>query len=110
MRYMELVGVVGFSVAVASCASSGNKISQSQIDQIKIGETTFNQMVEIFGSPVGQGYGSEGHLTANWMYVYVGPFGSGMEQQVLAVYFDDKDKVQKYNLLNQAPNGPRLGR
>lgn len=109
MRYMELVGVVGLSVAVASCASSGNKISQSQIDQIKIGETTFNQMVEIFGAPVGQSYGSEGHLTANWMYIYVGPFGTGMQQQVLAVYFDENNKVQKYNLLNQAPNGPRLG-
>ena len=44
-----------------------------------------------------------------WSYVHVGPFGTGMKQQTLAVLFDDSGKVKKYNLVDNNNAGVRLG-
>jgi len=44
-----------------------------------------------------------------WHYVYVGPFGTGMVQQNLAVLFDEKERVEKYNVINGAGQQVRLG-
>lgn len=107
MRALISIALV---VLLAGCASSGNKIDQNQISQIHAGETTLDQMTAIFGQPVGQGYNSDGNLSVNWMYVYAGPFGTGMEQQVLSALFDSDGKVIKYNMLNGSPGGVRLGR
>lgn len=97
-------------VLLSGCASSGSQIDPNQVSQIHAGETTLDQMTAMFGQPVGQGYNSDGSLSVNWMYVYAGPFGTGMEQQVLSALFDSNGKVIKYSLLNGSPGGVRLGR
>lgn len=108
MRNLILAFFTAF--ILSGCASTGQQIDQSSVDQIKIGTTTFDDMLTIFGSPAYQSYGSDGKLSASWMYVYVGPFGTGMEQQILSVLFDDAKRVEKFNMANGRPDGPRLGR
>lgn len=110
MRIHPSIAIVTFvSAAVAGCASSGTKIEQENIQQIIVGKTTKDQMIQLFGSPLSQSFGPEGKLSMLWYYVYVGPFGTGMKQQNLAVLFDQKERVEKYNLIDNIGNGVRLG-
>jgi len=102
-----ILAAVSF-LAIAGCASSGTKIDQANIQKIKPGTTTKQQMLEMFGAPLSQSYGTEGKLTMLWHYVYVGPFGTGIKQQNLAVLFDQQDRVEKYNLVDNTGNGVRL--
>lgn len=102
--------IAATSISIVGCASSGTVIEQSKVQQIVIGTTTKGQMYQLFGSPISQSYGAEGKLSMLWHYVYVGPFGSGMKQQSLAVLFDQNEKVEKYNLMDTGGNGVRLGR
>jgi outer membrane protein assembly factor BamE (lipoprotein component of BamABCDE complex) len=96
-------------VVVAGCASSGKQIEQANIQKIIPGSTTKLQMLELFGPPLSQSFGTEGKLTMLWHYVYVGPFGIGMKQQNLAVLFDQQERVEKYNVVDNTGNGVRLG-
>lgn len=105
---IQLAAAIVF-FALAGCASSGRQIEQANIQKIVVGTTTKQQMFEMFGSPLSQAYGSEGKLTLLWHYVYVGPFGTGMKQQNLAVLFDQQERVEKYNLIDNAGNGVHLG-
>ncbi|WP_375056822.1 outer membrane protein assembly factor BamE [Zobellella sp. DQSA1] len=112
---MKLIkGLYRFTVIIlilvlAGCASSGKQISQSSIEKIIPGTTTKQQMHELFGSPLSQSYGTEGKLTMIWHYVFVGPFGTGMKQQNLAVLFDENEIVEKFNMVNSGDNGVRFG-
>lgn len=98
-----------YIAALSACASSGSRIEQSNVDQIIIGTTTKNQMLQTFGSPLSQTFNSDGKLMMTWFYVFVGPFGTRMKQQNLAVLFDQNEKVEKFSLTNSDNNGPRLG-
>ncbi|WP_165856730.1 outer membrane protein assembly factor BamE domain-containing protein [Marinobacter sp. JSM 1782161] len=83
---------------LVGCASSGAKIERSEVDKITPGVTTYSEMESMFGNPISQGYNQNGMLTATWMHIFVGPFGAGMEQQVLAVVFNEDKTVRQYNL------------
>jgi len=98
-----------FIAVLAGCASSGHKITPEKIQQIRVGQSDAAQMQKVFGPPVSQSYGSEGKLSANWMYVHAGPFGTGMKQQILSVLFDESGKVEKYTVMDGTPGGVRLG-
>jgi len=106
----KIMVAIVMALALSACASSGRQITQDKIEQIQLGSTTIAQMNEVFGAPASQSYGSDGKLSMNWMYVYAGPFGTDMKQQILAVLFSEDGKVEKYNMLNSAPDGVRLGR
>lgn len=110
MRHLSIVAAVtAAAISVAGCASSGTKIEQASIQKIVVGTTTKDEMLQLFGKPLSQSYGTEGKLSLIWHYVYVGPFGTGMQQQNLAVLFDQKEKVEKYNVIDNTGNGVRLG-
>ena len=109
-----LLAVVISTVGCAS-ASSGTKINQASVKKITIGVTTKEEMIQMFGSPLSQAYGPEGKLTMIWSYTYVEASAIGvtdMELQNLAVLFDQGEKVEKYNFIDD-PNsnyGVRFGR
>ncbi len=92
-------------ILIAGCASSGKEMSQANLDKIIVGTTTKNQMIQMFGSPLSQSYGTEGKLSMIWYYVYVGPFGTGMQNQNLAVLFDQNEIVEKYNIVDTRNSG-----
>jgi outer membrane protein assembly factor BamE (lipoprotein component of BamABCDE complex) len=95
MRLLMLV----FVLLLAGCATRGTEITQDVLQSIHVGQTTKSDLTAKLGSPVGQTYTQEGLLTANWMYIHVGPFGSGMKQQTLSVLFDDNEVVKKYSII-----------
>lgn len=90
-------------ITLAGCASNGTPIEQADVREIVQGQTTYDQMLERFGNPLSQSFDSEGNLQAIWFYVYVGPFGTGMEQQNLTVLFDKENKVKRYVMTNGRP-------
>lgn len=104
------VFAIAACVAVSGCASSGKQIDHANVAKIKIGVTSKEEMYKLFGPPLSQSFGSEGKLTMLWHYVFVGPFGTGMKQQNLAVLFDQNEKVEKYNVVDNGDGGVRLGR
>ena len=107
---MRIIFVLLTAILLSACASSGRQIDPSQVDQIEIGATSFDEMLNKFGSPMSQGYNGQGKIVASWMYVYVGPFGTGMEQQILAVQFDESKIVEQFNMTQGNPGAARLGR
>lgn len=108
-RFSPLAATAAVVVAVAGCASNGTKIDPAAVSKIVIGKTTKTEMLQVFGPPLSQGYGSEGKSTMVWFYVHVGPFGTGMIQQNLSVLFDQQDRVERFNLVDNPNAGPRLG-
>ncbi|RMH85190.1 outer membrane protein assembly factor BamE [Pseudomonas sp. AOB-7] len=106
---IKIAASIAFAALLSACASSGTKIEQGDVDQIEIGTTTKSQMLQTFGAPLSQTFNSDGKLMMTWFYVFVGPFGTGMEQQNLTVLFDQGEKVEKFSITNSDTNGPRLG-
>lgn len=107
MKGMALI--LAAALLLAGCASSGTKMDAADLERIEVGQTTQQEMVQMFGQPLAQQYSSEGHLTLTWHYVHVGPFGSNMQQQNLVAQFDNEGKVERYNMLDGSPSGTRLG-
>lgn len=107
---LKLIVCTVLAVLLCACASNGREINQEDVARIKVGTTTVSDMNRVFGPPLSQGYSSDGKLTMTWHYVYVGPFGTDMLQQILAVLFDADGKVEKYNLTQGNPGATRLGR
>ncbi len=102
--------VLAASVALlGGCSSTGNNFDDSKVSQIKKGETTEAQLIQMFGEPQRRGVNSEGATTLMWMYTessvkgesfipYAGPFvgGSRHKQKTLNVTLQD-GKVQSFS-------------
>ena len=56
------------AVLLAGCASVGNNFDDSKVSQIKKGETTEADLVQMFGQPQNRSVNSEGQTTLTWMY------------------------------------------
>ncbi len=80
--------IVLCSALIVGCASTGNNFDEGKLTQIKKGETTEAQLVEIFGQPENRSVNSESVTTLTWMYAeatikgesfipYAGPFLGG---------------------------------
>lgn len=106
---LRFMAVCLMALMLVGCASSGYKITPEQISKIQPGKTTVAEMNGLFGPPTSQSFGSDGKLSMIWMYVFVGPFGAGMKQQSMAVLFNNDNTVEKYNVVDSAPGGPRFG-
>jgi len=104
-----MILAAALAVLLVGCASSGSKMDTANLDRIEVGETTQQEMIEMFGQPLGQNYTEDGRLALTWHYVHVGPFGTNMQQQNLVAQFDEDGKVERYNMLDGSPNGTRLG-
>ncbi len=100
---MRTFVIAALLITLAGCASNGTPIEQADVREIVQGQTTYEQMLDRFGNPFSQSFDSEGNLQAIWFYVYVGPFGTGMEQQNLTVLFDKENKVKRYVMTDGRP-------
>jgi hypothetical protein len=56
------------SALIVGCASTGNNFDEGKLTQIKKGETTEAQLIEIFGQPENRSVNSENVTTLTWMY------------------------------------------
>ncbi|WP_397448162.1 outer membrane protein assembly factor BamE [Pseudomonas sp. NA-150] len=103
---MRTVFALLFALVITGCAHSGKRMDAETLSLIVPGSTTKEQMIQMFGNPLSQAYGTEGKLSAVWFYVQVGPFGAGMKQQNLAVLFDQSGRVERYSLADNVNEEP----
>lgn len=89
---MVLIGVL-----LVGCASMGQKIDQTALSSVTVGETTKQEMIQKFGDPISITLTSDGNLMGVWSYISSVAFGPTKIQQ-LSVIFDANEKVVKYNL------------
>ena len=114
MKHSPLIPVVVVAtMVVAGCASTGKEIQQADIQKIVPGTTTKDEMLTMFGPPLSQSFGTEGKMTMLWHYNYYNSFSGFMGSlrvQTLTVLFDQQDKVERFNVMDNNDAGPRLGR
>lgn len=90
-------------VAISGCATSGKKISQSQLDQVVSGKTTRGELIALFGPPTSEIYSSDGTQVLGWGYAHVGFAGIGTEVQGLSMVIGPDGKVKGYSRTGSAP-------
>jgi outer membrane protein assembly factor BamE (lipoprotein component of BamABCDE complex) len=91
---------------LCGCASVGHKLDQSKVDQIKKGETTRDQVIQLIGSPDQITRAGDGSLTFQYIYTrattkpstfipIVGAFAGGMnmQNQITMVTFNSSNIV-----------------
>jgi hypothetical protein len=106
-NYGILLPIALVSAALfAGCASVGNNFDEGKVSQIKKGETTEAELLEMFHEPQHRTLNSEGQTILTWMYSessvkgesfipYAGPFvgGTRSKSKSLSVTLQD-GKVQ----------------
>jgi outer membrane protein assembly factor BamE (lipoprotein component of BamABCDE complex) len=65
---LQLAIITIAGVILAGCASVGNNFDENKVSQIRKGETTEADLVQMFGQPQGRGMNSEGQANLTWMY------------------------------------------
>ena len=85
-------------LTVVSCATAGQKIDRTHLDDIQDGVQTKEQIRAWFGEPYSQQKGLSGHpkgCVERWTYEYAKArgFGNVTYQEVLMVDFDQRGKV-----------------
>lgn len=104
--------VVGiFSLFLSGCATSGTKIDQDKLTQIKKGVTTEQEVIAILGNPHTKTLSSDGKIIMFYQYVKVKNRASNfipvvnimtggldMQQQMLTVLVGVDGKVEQYTL------------
>ena len=91
---------------LSGCASVGRKLDQSKVDQIKKGETTRDQVIQLIGSPDQITRTGDGVVVFQYMYVrasangasyipIVGAFAGGVntQSQMVMVTFNTSNIV-----------------
>jgi outer membrane protein assembly factor BamE (lipoprotein component of BamABCDE complex) len=87
---------------LVGCASVGQNFDESKVSQIKKGETTEPELIQMFGQPQQRGVNSEGQSVLTWMYSeatvkgesfipYAGAFigGTNTKDKTLTVILQD---------------------
>ncbi|HEY0289882.1 MAG TPA: hypothetical protein VGC62_23215 [Pseudomonas sp.] len=89
--------VIAAAMVLAACATTGgHPISQQQIEAIKQGQTTRDDLLSVFGKPLVRSKNSDGTEVLAWGYAKVGFAGSSYENQSLSVIFGPDGKVVSY--------------
>lgn len=107
MRKLTIIALLVF--ILPGCASSGTQIDTSEVNNIKPGVTSEQNLIQHFGQPLSQSYTSEGKRIEIWQYTHIGPFGIGSKNQNLSVLFNQDGTVEKYNLINGGGINARIG-
>ena len=106
---MNKVLVALVCMVLVGCATTGTKIDQSKIGQIKEGVTTKEEVITLMGKPFMQNLTSDGKIIMMYQYakvknraanfipvVNVLSGGMDMKQQILQVLIDKNGVVEKY--------------
>lgn len=106
--YKSVVAVL-LAIGLSACATHGQKIDNDSVSQIKKGQTSEQQVVEMFGEPASTGFSSDGSKNLTFSYAsaqanpasfipFIGFLFSGVdsESQYLYVTVDKNGKVKDY--------------
>jgi len=94
---MNKISVIAAALLLSACATTGGRpISQQQVEAIKPGQTTRDDLLSAFGKPLVQSKNSDGTEVLGWGYAKVGFAGSSYENQSISVIFGQDGKVVSY--------------
>jgi len=106
----SLLAVALISAVLAGCAASGAKVSEQQLAQLKVGETTWGDMVAVLGQPTSSSFTSQGTRMAMYSYAqvstrpetfipFVGAFvgGADVKSNGVALMFGKDGKLASYS-------------
>ncbi len=68
-RSIYLFLIIGLVVALVGCSTYGRKVDQSNLEKIKKGETTREEVLQLIGSPDQIMKDGNGNITMHYMYV-----------------------------------------
>ncbi len=106
---MKKLAVVLFAVFLSACATSGNEITQQQIDQIVKGQTTKPDLLSMLGRPQSVIANSDGTEILTWAYAHVGFMGSNVKSTGLSVIIGQDGKVTSYSTSQYGQPSVRYG-
>lgn len=82
---------------LAACTTHyGEPVTQAQLDQIKQGVTTKDDLLSSFGKPLAVARNSDGTQVMSWGYAKIGFAGSSYSNQALSVVLDSAGKVVSF--------------
>lgn len=64
----RLLSVCLAAALAAGCASSGSNYDEARVREIRVGETTEADMIDMFGEPTGRRFDSSGSSDLTWSY------------------------------------------
>ncbi|MGQ3824196.1 MULTISPECIES: hypothetical protein [Pseudomonas] len=100
---MRTLSIILASLVLSACTTQyGNPITDSQLAQIKKGETTKAQLLSSFGQPLATARNSDGTQVMSWGHAKVGFAGSSYKNQGLSVILDENGKVVSYTTTDMA--------
>lgn len=100
---MNKICVFVVALLLTACATTGGSpISQQQVEAIKQGQTTREDLLSAFGKPLVRSKNSDGTEILSWGYAKVGFAGSSYENQSLSVIFGPDGKVVSYTTSQMA--------
>jgi len=95
MKIMSFSVVISLFMLCSGCVSVGHEFPAGQVQSIRIGETTQNDVFTTFGSPWRTGIES-GLKTWTYGNYYVSAFGENQAED-LVIKFDKRGLVSSYN-------------
>ncbi len=91
-----LIAIMCF--AAYGCGVSGRQVDLDKVTQLAPGETTKNEMLNMFGPPTSQSLISDGTSILTWVYTRVVVFiVADVRTQSLAATFDKNNVLVSYN-------------
>ncbi|MGE8335743.1 hypothetical protein [Pseudomonas laurylsulfatiphila] len=87
---------------LAACTTYGKPVTQEQLDQIKQGVTTKEDLLGSFGPPLATARNSDGTQVMSWGYANVGFAGTSYKNQALSVVLDSAGKVVSFTTTETA--------
>ncbi|WP_430317163.1 hypothetical protein [Pseudomonas sp. p1(2021b)] len=87
---------------LSACTTYGKPVTEAQLDAIKQGVTTKEDLLASFGQPLAVTRNSDGTQVMSWGYAHVGFAGSSYKNQALSVILDASGKVVSYTTTDMA--------
>jgi outer membrane protein assembly factor BamE (lipoprotein component of BamABCDE complex) len=88
--------LLALPLIVAGCVSIGAKFRSEAVEQIKPGQTTQQEVLNIFGNPVRTGISDDSSIEWTYAYYKAGAF-SDFEGHDLIIKFDSNGKVKSFS-------------
>ena len=106
----KILLILALFIGLAGCATRGKEMTQDQLNQLVLGQTTRTEMITMFGQPVNQGFlDANGKVSAKWVYVQATIGGITRFQELVAL-FDEKGVLEKFFISDNPDYGARLGK
>lgn len=100
---MRAIIALAIILTITACATSGRKITQTQLEQVVSGQTTRSELVAMFGPPTSEVYSSDGTQILGWGYAHVGFMGINTEVQGVSMVIGADGTVTGYTRTGSAP-------